>query len=755
MTPYFLVPGISVIVEWGWNHFNPLSLLDLVKTDNLSYLFNNPYSLYTDNVLDSKGNYEVVFGIITNFEWSIDGNKIKCRTEITTKDRLWAGLAVNSHMIEKDTDIPDTASDKGKIKSETRVIDSLRQFVDSYVDGFISLVNTKEDDGDKAINSFLNTVVKSNQEVITQFEAKKNVSPIHSPLSLMNPVVMPPEMPVAEPVKSQSSNPETPLVNPMESFIKYIKIAHPDNYLEYLFGIFNGRKRVRPSSPMGGYIASYSELNDWDYSNSDIKSCWINMGLIVEIINYHSSGLIGVKDAPMFSIDIDDCIINAHPNLISTNSSNLLIPNPVAPKYFEGKFGYDANKEDADAKKYQAAFKVTSVSKPYSNTPLDPNRTPSDISYADHRLRKIVYPMGDTKRDDLSQFINSNRSVLSKKSRRKTPFDFPFKEEYNDITDGENNSRKRPAYFTGLLKNLYINTEAFKNMLKGLDPGVFYEKLYEELFKLINGAAANFWDFKITAATGRHSTGNVAKMKIIDQNMTQYTGNKGEKVYTFDYYGADSLIKSMVFRPMLSNAQAIRTIYAQVAANNTKKIVLSDEASLLDPKFKDRLFSSSDVSSNKGRSERFGSDSHQKTMAQIQGLKPISAEVLQMSSKKPDGKVLIVRLAIPKNNSDLLSLLLDDEDEQYNPKYTGIMPNIQAEFTIQGIAGLRTFGMFRVRGLPDPYSEENIVFRIVNVQDTIQGGQWVTNIVAGIIPLRGYMRDKLGLPPKEVPASGK
>jgi hypothetical protein len=65
MTPYFLIPGITCILEWGWNHFNPESLLDLSDTTDLKDKFNNPYPLYTNNILASKGNYDVIFGTAT------------------------------------------------------------------------------------------------------------------------------------------------------------------------------------------------------------------------------------------------------------------------------------------------------------------------------------------------------------------------------------------------------------------------------------------------------------------------------------------------------------------------------------------------------------------------------------------------------------------------------------------------------------------------------------------------------------------
>ena len=78
MTPYFLVPGITCMVEWGWNHFNPQSLVDLGDTSTMRKLWDNAYPLYTNNIINSNGNYDVVYGIISNFNWSMEGNKIIC-----------------------------------------------------------------------------------------------------------------------------------------------------------------------------------------------------------------------------------------------------------------------------------------------------------------------------------------------------------------------------------------------------------------------------------------------------------------------------------------------------------------------------------------------------------------------------------------------------------------------------------------------------------------------------------------------------
>ena len=119
MTPYFLVPGITCMIEWGWNHYNVQSLVNLGDRKQLRSLWDNAYPLYTKNILKSNGNYDVVYGIISNFNWSIEGNEIKCTTEITSKDRLYSGIAKDNALSVSDH------SDPAKV----RLFKSLQDFI--------------------------------------------------------------------------------------------------------------------------------------------------------------------------------------------------------------------------------------------------------------------------------------------------------------------------------------------------------------------------------------------------------------------------------------------------------------------------------------------------------------------------------------------------------------------------------------------------------------------------------------------------
>lgn len=751
MTPYFLVPGISMIIEWGWNHFNPASLIDLKDEEELKKLFNNPYPLYTKNILDSKGNYEVLFGIVTNFEWSIDGNKIRCKTEVTSKDRILAGQIVNSNMVLKNIEDNKTSKNESSIK----LIKSIRNFVDNDIDKFKDLIVddelTKGDSKDPKIDRILNPILDSNN-------------------------------------------------NPLRPIIQYVKGNHPENYGEYLFGSFFGRyitktkiesANIIKSGPMGGnsferyekVISSIEKQSEYKTniverkkssvptiystqieqlppkkiietvnSNDDFdhqiepQNFWMNMGLIVEIINYYSCQLDGVNNESLFRVDIDDCIIGAHPNLISTDGTVLLIPNALSPRYFFGNYGYSKfeSPKSGDNDLYKSQMGSGSYLKEQSKVTEEvKNQKKSNVianasmCWADYRLKNVCLPIGNhVQRDDINFIINRNRMMFLDSRNSTSIWEFPSMMDIK-IIEGDNDERIYNAFFTGLLKNLYLNVNTFKQIVKESNT---FEEIYNKIFDNIQRAAANFWDLRLVSSTGRYSTEGLATMKIVDNKMTQYTSNRGE-IFTFDYYAADGLIQSINFRPMLSNAQAIRTIYAQTNSNNNKNVNITGENELLNYNFKDRLFN---VESKKSTNP-FLNDSFVTMMESLQSVKPISNQCYQVTILGSDGKEKICRLAIPPDYSDILSIILDDEDIEHNPRYTGIMPGIQAEFTIQGIAGIRTFALFRVRGLPKPYSEDDIIFRVVDVVDTVQNGQWITTIRAGVIPLRGYFRNHFGM----------
>ena len=100
-----------------------------------------------------------------------------------------------------------------------------------------------------------------------------------------------------------------------------------------IYGIFFGRDFSSNNNDIGKYAS------DDDFDKNGSEDTWINMGLLIEILNYHTQHLKDFDNNPTFKVDIDDCVISGHPNMISTNGNYVLIPNSESPKYFFGLYG--------------------------------------------------------------------------------------------------------------------------------------------------------------------------------------------------------------------------------------------------------------------------------------------------------------------------------------------------------------------------------------------------------------------------------
>jgi hypothetical protein len=656
MTPYFLIPGISCIMEWGWNLYNPESLVDLTNVGELERIFNNPYSLYTKNIMKSRGNYDVIFGIITNFEWTADGNKFRCKTEITSKDRIYAGLIVDSSTADK-------SSTEEKEEISVKIFNSLVQFVDKTLDKFRGVLKTPPD-----------------------------------------------------------SIPE------LMEFTNYVRATHKNkgNADEYLYGVFHGRDQRQEKFQSG--------RSDKDFDRKT-EELWLNLGLVIDAINFHARPAKGTRGKEMLRVDIDDVVVSAHPNMISSNGSICFIPNFEAPKYFYGQYGYNSvttafngNPSDYDKLKLADSSLKATLSKSKARKKSE-NASPAGL--ADWRLYTVCLPIGDeVKRDDIDQIINA---IRYEKGIAAGSCCFPFKASTPSPANPQN---LYPAHYSGYLKHIYVSLSFLKDLLNNSSDITTYYQFVVKILEGVNSACGGFWDLRLVSGAGDATVppDEPAPMKIIDYKF-MFFSNRG-KVWSFDYFDADSLLLGIGFKPTLSNAQAIRTIYAPTNNPDNKTIIINGNNELLDYKFSDRLKLGENVGN--APTQRADTSGFDDTMRVLQQIDPCDKNVYQITTDNH-----VYRLVMPA--TDIQQLLLDDSDEENNPKYTGIMPGIQATFTIQGIGGLRTFMMFLVRNLPEPYSEKNTIFRIVDVQETVEAGKWTTQITAGVIPLREHIKARLGI----------
>jgi hypothetical protein len=742
MAPYFLVPGITVMIEWGWNHYNPASLVNLSNVSNMKNLWNNSYPLYFDNVLLSKGNYDVVYGIVSNFNWSIEGSKIICSTEVVSKDRLYSGIAKNSSLKIR--------SSKAGADEPPEFLMNIRKFFDiATVNNLKSIVTSKDPLGEAKTLSVSETKVQ--QSTTTGQKPNASSSGGHG-------------------INNQS------LVDIISNCIakgdEITKIKLP-----YVYGMFWGRKK----SDGNFYKVATPKASDFDRDGADLSDdkFWMNMGLVVEILNYFSNRP-GVNNESMFKVDISNTIINAHPNLISCDSK-VLIPNYQSPKYQYGLIGYKTNggtnvqppipNQQAlsfanatpgsphqvssfsnitinDQSAIQKASNPAEYGSQYPNARVVTKSAPSPDDTIGRVLYQFKAGSHTVYRNDLDVWINWYRYNIMMGTpsanvfkKEKPSFSFPFSKNMEiTVTQPKQGTITAEKDYSGLLSNIYISLSAFKGVIE--DSSITsYKEIYDKLLEILMVATDQFWDLAVTEAEG--------VMTIVDRKYTSVSNIKsqgGDLLWVFDFYDADSLIKSLRFRPQLSDAVATRTMYGEVN-NEGAKFTSPDPNDILDFQFKDAIVlpegdSFTGKSTDNLNTQNSTQNQLEIMLTPLQTIDKFGDEHLQMTVPSPKaGKDEVIKLIMP--DQDLLRLILHDEDKKNNPIYCAIQPNITLELTLLGIGGLRTFQYFLIRNLPEPYSHRNVIFRIIDVHHSLEAGNWETVIKAGLIPVTDYIKDRV------------
>lgn len=275
LTPYFMTPGVSMFIEWGWNHFNPSCLLDLTDIGSPS-LYNlstdtparsnanaeDPRSLegsgllgiYTDpwkqeeQIEKGRALYELTCGIITSFEYTIEADgSYDCTTVVSSNASIYSGA------VTKSTALASTSkSDSGGNKKPEPVQD-LKTYINYQFKNIPRAILNGLDPKLKLFD------IQGWPEPETRVFIPRNIDTGKDPRS---------------------------------------KIARPTAY-------------------------------SFDKSGTD--DFWITFGLFVDIINKFTRQESVRTGATFNQIDIKSSWIGGHKNIISTNGKVLLIPNSQAP----------------------------------------------------------------------------------------------------------------------------------------------------------------------------------------------------------------------------------------------------------------------------------------------------------------------------------------------------------------------------------------------------------------------------------------
>lgn len=722
LIPYFLTPGISVIVEFGWSHFNHDSLLNLRDETKLKELFHDGSELY-DRAIQSNGMYDVTFGILTNFDFSYRNGLYECKSEIYSKHRNHTGAFLNE--APKTTDISDNTG-----KPQTLTKPSFYDFCNLRLKKITKCL----------MGSGLNFF-----DPLDDSEKKKNDD-------------------------------------------KSLKSKFFGGQVENR--IFLARGKIN-DDPYNKYIP---QEHDWDKESPD--ETWVTMGFVVELLNLFIGQEINTsntadtsdpKNEKLYVFDIEDVIIGGHPNLLSSDGYSVLIPNPTAPKYNLGsKYwledytdkstgeidinGAEKNKlqkqtySKADDgfntknlvnKKVYSVFKTGYAPGLFTNGEFinQPTR-PSDLGIG---LSALIGPINTvaalinppqeqkadvttegTYRDNIDLFINRFR--YSKGNMQPMgSCAFPQQSAYTK------NGNYYKAGYWGYLKDIYINVNTVIDLAHNSKTS---EDFLNSLLDRLCGSVAGFWELSVIE--------DEKKLKIIDKKII--SSNIYKNIFQFDI-SSDSVIKSVSFSATPSNAQMNQIIggssnnsstHTGVATSNEMPDFYYGDRLGINKQIPDKKQSFINESSNTikqyqkyGKTKGTFNVSLYQTSAPTDTLGRLGQQnsfadnlprVGQQNNSSPDF-YKVYNLALP-NNSLLLSIL-NCEDFDDNPNiYGGQQPNFICEIEMQGISGLRTFQCFSLKNIPKPYSEEDIIFQIIDVSHVLQNGDWTTLIKAGIRPAR-------------------
>jgi len=652
MTPYFMSPGVSTFIEWGWNHYNPKCLLDLNnvgqpakmkdsvddKTPGPSGDPNDPrktagtglLGIYTDPlqqqllVEDGKGTYELTCGIITSFDYSLqpDGS-YDCTTEIKSNSFIYSGVQTRSNALASTS----PADNKGNKKPEP--VKSFKEYIDT---SFKSIPKT----------------------VLTGLNSKDPLFP--TPVNLPGP-----ETRVFIPRNLDTSNdPRTKV----------------DNVTKYSF----------------------------DSGATD--DFWITMGLFIDLINKFFAAESPKVGATFNQIDISSSWIGGHKNLISTDGKILLIPNSQAPNI-------SPSVEDRG--------KSTNYTTP--DTQKD-GKDAAAISEADKTLQSLF---NSTTRQDLNEIINYFRIKYSGKDPAEV--EFPAKQyDYN----------------LGKLENLYVHKDV---ILKAVEKSETVTDILNFVLNKVSEAVNGMWKFSLIQYGPSNSLLSIIDTECFSlKRLQELNSDKRPYIYFFKNRASRNNIQSLNFSVKLSDKVATTVLYNSPKDNKTsvpmknpfgfvtrdRFFQLTNDDSYLTPKDKEAVLKANQNTELERQRE------DKKRQESIQKERDVKAGAFIVGIVTREGgaeKTYIRKLVLTQK--DLFTLLVNDKDP-YNSSINSFpQPGIKAEITLTGIAGLKTFQVFGIDNLPEPY-DKDILFQVEDVKHSLQSnGTWTTTVTAGIRPTKG------------------
>ena len=726
ITPYFLTPLQTVIIEFGWNTFDQRSLINLSDFNQILDIWDNHYRRYSEYVPKSKGNYEFMIGQVINFEYTINDNIITGMTEVASRQLLYSGFRRDSQESIVDGKIIDKDGKLNDNQSQFRT--KYGTLVDTVVNSFIPTDN--QGNSQSGLNEEVAKILKSNDGYVKKYGAKFENLPDHI-FSGRNKQII-----------KYSAERDFDTKNKKGPDFTWIT-------MDLLVDVLNGMKNI---DGVKEYTQYFFDLNIDD----------ITIGAHDNLISTKKTILIPNSKAPKlnsrFSARLQKVALGDVKSktqvtaVIGTVSTILLSVGTAAPFYSKiyDQLGGDILDTDDNGK--PKGFPVLDQSyDEHSPTELFSFKKNNNVG-ADCALAKTAGFLGTLQRQDLDYILNEwGRSGPNSRKHTAIPA--------IDQTFG--GTRVKDDLKRGYLKNIYINLEFLKGVLT--DPNnKNLKEVYDVICKEINEVSCNFWDLTVVDAPVINGK---STLKIVDEKGPP---NKGftYPIYKFEYMTNNSIIKKLNFTTTLSNAQANQIIFKAGTYDYLTANQLLDYSNKLNTKnsnkpsviYKDRIIKTKSTT-NQTPDKTKKSDSSEYYFKEIlkdgkKSGKDAKVQFLQVTLFKTETAALlsnadgtdrkvggeidyetydIVDIVMPFE--ELVVNMLNDGDVEKNTNvYNAPLRNIEIEISLMGISGIKTFEFFRVTNLPPPFNDDVVVFQVTNVTHVVNENTWETRLKAQLRP---------------------
>jgi hypothetical protein len=729
IAPYFLNPGVSLIIEYGWVYGNePLKVVDLKDTNALANMVNTTGS-FLEMSRKNSGNYDISYGFVTGYTFDPrpDGG-FTCTTTIKHPGGIYSGLAYLDNS-------SDSTGEEGKEKKKAS------QTVLTFLDNTYGYLNLPSAAGELHRLGISNNIGAQIFYGRCGFTTSGRYSPYKSRLGKKVEVTN---------TRIKDFNAKQAAGGSAQPFEGDFDFGGDTNdwwmSMENLFFWIN--KIVAKDNKIISFDISKSIIS----AHPNIKS---SNGKVLLIPNsksperYQTFSFLGPTGVGAIDAEIQNLQdgIDTNNRKLKESDDSLAAMSEKA-KDVRVYSGFQTPRE-ANAE----LRRLTKIGNANLQSQIDvlikkknelvgehSTTSPSDAdAQFINSLDTTTYKNVKVVRKDLNKIINWWDSDPDSQSRRAFPA---------NVADGEITTDEKDRGCVGYLKNLYVHQELVKSELESAGD---VKTAVMEILKKMNAAAGNIWSFDIVQLDPL----SPSTLTVIDRNCTHKASNltSYNDLFDFSYLTPSGILSKMAFSVKLSDSQTTQILFesmtppiknAKVSDYKFQFRIQSDQS---DPESKevvtfDRIFNDGQFKPAPTKGEETTTEEKKKQVALTEKIKQLSQtspqETAYTYTFSDDTSIRNFATLVEPDISFLKETMFGLHNE--NLADSIVQPNLSLEITMQGISGMRTLQCFSVSELPKPYGT-NCVFQIRNVKHVVQNGKWETLVECAVRPTRALFKE--------------